>query len=125
MNFTGSTATSLFQGFSAIFSIYTSLQPVFTQITTAPGVVVKGTGTATFGPTTLSVTTYGLASTPFDYNGCGFSVHLTTFVLQIGTSSGSSFQILTLFTVAGTQTSSSGTQNYDTSFKLISILRNS
>jgi hypothetical protein len=123
-NYTGSQADLFFQGFAASFAVYTSLQPLFSQITGAQGITLLSSGTATFGPTTLNVKTYGAASLPLDVTFCGNSVHLTRFALQFGQATGSSIQIMTLLSTAGTTTTSSGTQSYDVVFQLTSIQRN-
>jgi len=122
MNITGSTASSLFMGTLVAFTIE---QASIAQISAYTGSHFKqsGTTTATFGPTTMTVTNYEATSLPITYTYCGTTLSLSAFALQFGTVPGTNYTLVTQLTLKGTEQTSSGSQSLDFSLTLVPVTK--
>lgn len=78
-----------------------------------------GTGTASFGLTTMSVTNYAANSLPETISECGTSMTLNAYSLQLGAVPSSNLQILTMMHFGGTV---EGTE-MDMTMSLISLTK--
>jgi hypothetical protein len=121
LNMTGSMATSFFSGTVAPFMMeesFTSQQNVYTF---SQYFHVTSQGTATFGPTTMTVTNYAANSLPLTFSECGTTATLTEYSLQLGSVPSSSVQLLTLMHLNGTFQTSSGSSSVNFTVRLLSL----
>lgn len=120
-NMTGSQANNIFAPAMGPFAFGIAFREEMSIYTSSPYVHLASQGTATFGPTTMSVANYAPNSLPLTFTECGISVSLSEFSLQVGSLPAASLQMETFVHEKGTVQDSSGTQSVDVTFKLISV----
>jgi hypothetical protein len=107
-NLTGMEATlgaSLFYGFVTQLPTYNNIQ----EYTSSTYVHKVNTTSATFGPTTMTVTNYAANSLPETVTTCSGTVTLQSFALQTGAVPGTSLSLLTKESLTATSNGSTDT----------------
>lgn len=120
-NMTGSQAASIFSGAMGPFAYQISFVNQLNIYTSTLYFHATSQGTATFGPTTMSVTNYAANSLPETFSACGTTFSLTEFSLQVGNVPSGSLQLVTYVHENGTLQSSSGSQSVEVTMRLISV----
>ena len=117
-NVTGGSALSVFFGLMTPFMVEAQFSAQLHAFT-GSGFRSNGNSTATFGPTSMTVTDYSAMSLPMDVIYCGASESVTAFSLQTGELPGTSMTLVTRLHIEAT--SGSGYSNI--SIRLTSITK--
>lgn len=120
-NMTGPQAADIFMGGMAPFASEMTFANQLDIYTSSLYFHVTTQGTANFGPTTMTVTSYAANSLPLSFSACGTTFSLTEFSLQVGNVPSSSLQLVTFVHANGTLQTSSGSQSVNVTVRLISV----
>jgi hypothetical protein len=123
-NYTGSAA--LAKAYLLIFSFPTEYfyGAYLQSYISVPGVHQINQTSRTVGPTTLTVTNYGISSTSSFCNGSGVLTY-TNFQIQAGKISGTTANLVTLWSVTGSfkPTTGNGVLSYSSTNKITSVTK--
>jgi hypothetical protein len=120
VNYTGSTASNTVLGY---FADLESLDIMALQSTNTAYFHSNGTSTATIGPNSFPVTNYVLNTTPETIQGCNNSGYatLSSSSVNLGTPSGSSFELVESANFVGSFTTASGTEAVDYTYQVTAL----
>jgi len=119
-NLTGSTSQQMLVGLFAAFTLQLQAD---SQIALYTGTNFHSTGTSTVsvGPTQVDVTTYVANTLPETFTTCTGSSTISAFSFNVGTPHGASAKLVTSEHIAGSDTSSTGTDTFDTTIAVTSV----